>query len=38
MARTTEGLARAVALTGLLGSPVIVRADRRPQRGGSPAR
>jgi SAM-dependent methyltransferase len=38
MARTTEGLARSVALTGLLGSPVIVRADRRPQRGGSPAR
>jgi 2-polyprenyl-3-methyl-5-hydroxy-6-metoxy-1,4-benzoquinol methylase len=37
LARTTEGLARTAALTRLLGSPVIVRADRR-QRGGSPVR
>jgi ubiquinone/menaquinone biosynthesis C-methylase UbiE len=29
LARTAEGLARSLALTGLLGSPVIVRADRR---------
>ncbi len=29
LARTAEGLARAIALTGLLGSPVIARSDRR---------
>ncbi|CAN5754632.1 hypothetical protein BH24GEM1_BH24GEM1_16630 [soil metagenome] len=33
LARTAEGLARSLALTGLLGSPVIVRADRRLQPG-----
>lgn len=36
LARTAEGLARALALTGLLGSPVIARADRRSEPGGSP--
>ena len=30
LARAAEGLARSVGLTGLLGSPVIARADRRP--------
>jgi SAM-dependent methyltransferase len=30
LARVAEGLARSVGLTGLLGSPVIARADRRP--------
>lgn len=35
LARTAEGLAGALALTGLLGSPVIVRADRRLESGGS---
>jgi hypothetical protein len=29
LARGAEGLARSLALTGLLGSPVIARADRR---------
>lgn len=38
MARTAEGLARSLALTGLLGSPVIVRADRRLLRGGPGSR
>jgi ubiquinone/menaquinone biosynthesis C-methylase UbiE len=38
VARATEGLARATALTSLMGSPVIARADRRPERGGPPAR
>jgi SAM-dependent methyltransferase len=33
LARTAEALARSFALTGLLGSPVIVRADRRLQPG-----
>jgi ubiquinone/menaquinone biosynthesis C-methylase UbiE len=37
LARMAEGLARSLALTGLLGSPVIVRADRRLQPGGSSA-
>jgi SAM-dependent methyltransferase len=36
LARTAEGLARWLALTGLLGSPVIARADRRPGNVGSP--
>ncbi len=36
LARTAEGLARSLALTGLLGSPVIARADRRLEPGGSP--
>lgn len=36
LARTAEGLARSLALTGLLGSPVITRADRRLEPGGSP--
>ncbi len=36
LARTAEGLARSLALTGLLGSPVIARADRRPGPVGSP--
>ena len=36
LARTAEGVARALALTGLLGSPVIARADRRSGPGGSP--
>jgi SAM-dependent methyltransferase len=35
LARTAEGLARAAGLTGLLGSPVIARADRRVDPGGS---
>jgi SAM-dependent methyltransferase len=35
LARTAEGLARATGLTGLLGSPVIARADRRPDAGVS---
>jgi SAM-dependent methyltransferase len=35
LARTAEGLARTLALTGLLGSPVIARADRRLEPGGS---
>jgi ubiquinone/menaquinone biosynthesis C-methylase UbiE len=30
LARTAEGLAQSLALTGLFGSPVIARADRRP--------
>jgi SAM-dependent methyltransferase len=34
LARTAEGLARSLGLTGLLGSPVIARADRRPSPGG----
>jgi SAM-dependent methyltransferase len=38
LARTAEGLARTLALTGLLGSPVIARADRRLDSGGSPRR
>ena len=29
-----EGVARSLGLTGLLGSPVIARADRRPSTGG----
>jgi ubiquinone/menaquinone biosynthesis C-methylase UbiE len=36
LARAAEGLARSLALTGLLGSPVIARADRRWEAGGSP--
>jgi hypothetical protein len=36
LARAAEGSARSVGLTGLLGSPVIARADRRPEAGGSP--
>jgi ubiquinone/menaquinone biosynthesis C-methylase UbiE len=36
LARTAEGLARSLALTGLLGSPVIARADRRLGPVGSP--
>jgi ubiquinone/menaquinone biosynthesis C-methylase UbiE len=36
LARTAEGLARTLALTGLLGSPVIARADRRLGLGGAP--
>lgn len=36
LARTAEGFARAIALTGLLGSPVIARADRRLGPGESP--
>jgi ubiquinone/menaquinone biosynthesis C-methylase UbiE len=35
LARTAEGLARTLRLTALLGSPVIVRADRRLGPGGS---
>jgi SAM-dependent methyltransferase len=35
LARTAEGVARSVGLTGLLGSPVIARADRRLDPGGS---
>jgi hypothetical protein len=38
LARAAEGLARTLALTGLLGSPVIARADRRVGPGGSPRR
>jgi SAM-dependent methyltransferase len=34
LARGAEGLARAVGLTSLLGSPVIARADRREPPGG----
>lgn len=34
LARTAEGVARGTGLTGLLGSPVIARADRRPDAGG----
>jgi SAM-dependent methyltransferase len=34
-ARASEGLARSLGLTALLGSPVIARADRRPATGGS---
>jgi SAM-dependent methyltransferase len=30
LARAAEGLARSIGATGLLGSPVIARADRRP--------
>lgn len=33
LARGAEGVARAAGLTGLLGSPVIARADRRPAPG-----
>jgi ubiquinone/menaquinone biosynthesis C-methylase UbiE len=36
LARTAEGFARAIALTGLLGSPVIARADRLLGPGESP--
>jgi ubiquinone/menaquinone biosynthesis C-methylase UbiE len=35
MARMAEGAARALALTSLLGSPVIARADRGPASGGT---
>ena len=35
LARAAERLARSVGLTGLLGSPVIARADRRVDPGGS---
>ena len=35
MARAAEGLARSLALTSVLGSPVIVRADRKLQPGAS---
>jgi SAM-dependent methyltransferase len=35
LARGAEGVARAAGLTGLLGSPVIARADRRRDAGGS---
>ena len=35
LARTAEGLARSVGITGLLGSPVIARAERRVDPGGS---
>ena len=38
LARTAEGFARALALTSLLGSPVIARADRRLAPGEPPAR
>jgi SAM-dependent methyltransferase len=38
LARTAEGLARSVGVTGLLGSPVIARADRRQAAGGSRSR
>jgi len=38
LARTAEGLARSVALTGLLGSPVIARAERRMVPGGAARR
>ncbi len=38
LARVAEGVGRSLALTGLLGSPVIARADRRPASGGSPHR
>jgi SAM-dependent methyltransferase len=36
LARAAEGLARSAGATGLLGSPVIARADRRSDAGGSP--
>ena len=36
LARGAEGLARSIGVTGLLGSPVIARADRRSDPGGSP--
>lgn len=35
LARAAEGLVRSAGLTGLLGSPVIARADRRVDPGGS---
>ncbi len=35
LARSAEGLARSAGLTGLLGSPVIARADRRVDPGGA---
>lgn len=35
LARAAEGLARSAGLTGLLGSPVIARADRRVDPGGT---
>jgi SAM-dependent methyltransferase len=35
LARAAEGLGRSLGLTGLLGSPVIARADRRPDADGS---
>lgn len=35
LARGAEGLARSLALTGLFGSPVIARADRRVDPGGA---
>jgi SAM-dependent methyltransferase len=35
MARIAEGTARSLALSGLFGSPVIARADRRPASGGA---
>ncbi len=38
LARAAEGVARSLALTGLLGSPVIARADRRASSGGAPQR
>ncbi len=34
LARAAEGVARSTGLTALLGSPVIARADRRPDTGG----
>ncbi|HEY9504343.1 MAG TPA: hypothetical protein VIQ27_00115, partial [Gemmatimonadales bacterium] len=34
LARAAEGVARSTGLTALLGSPVIARADRRPDAGG----
>ncbi|MGH7581011.1 MAG: hypothetical protein ACREM9_12605, partial [Gemmatimonadales bacterium] len=34
LARVSEGLARSLGLTRLLGSPVIARADRRQPTGG----
>ena len=36
LAGTAEGLARTLGLTGLLGSPVIARADRGLEPGGAP--
>lgn len=36
LARAAEGFARRAGLTGMFGSPVIARADRRPDAGGSP--
>jgi SAM-dependent methyltransferase len=38
LARAAEGVARGLALTALLGSPVIARADRRNAAGGTPPR